>query len=105
MAKRTRREFLEDSMFATAAAVAATSSTQLLAEEKQSNSANEKLGVAVVGVRGRGNSHIGAFAGRKDTEVLYICDADRDVGKGRIKKVADKQGPRAEIRRRHSQDP
>ena len=51
MSKRNRRQFLEDSMFAAAATVAAGSAGDLLAEEeKPSKSPNEKLGVAVVGV-------------------------------------------------------
>jgi predicted dehydrogenase len=90
--KRNRRQFLEDSMVATAAAMAAGSAPTLLAEENQSSSPNEKLGVAVVGVRGRGGSHIGAFAGRKDTEVLYLCDADREIGGRRVEEVAKRQG-------------
>ncbi|MBT7790639.1 MAG: AAA domain-containing protein, partial [Calditrichaeota bacterium] len=36
--------------------------------------------------------HIGAFAGRKDTEILYICDADRDVGARRAAEVGKRQG-------------
>ncbi|QDU94647.1 Gfo/Idh/MocA family protein [Lignipirellula cremea] len=94
MSKRTRRQFLEDSMFATAAAVAASSGGSLLAaeEEKQSSSPNERLNVAVVGVRGRGNTHIGAFAGRKDTEITYIVDPDQEVGASRVKEVEKKQG-------------
>ena len=92
MSKRNRRQFLEDSMFATAAAVAATSPNALFAaDDQQSRSPNEKLGVAVVGVRGRGNSHLGAFAGRKDTEVLYVCDVDRDVGGRRAEQVAKRR--------------
>lgn len=93
MSKRNRRQFLEDSMLTAAAAVAAGSSGELLAEEEtQSKSPNEKLGVAVVGVRGRGGSHIGAFAGRKDTEVLYIVDADREIGGNRAAEVEKRQG-------------
>ena len=92
MPKRTRRQFLEDSMFAAASAVTAGSASELLAAgSKQSTSAVEKLGVAVVGVRGRGGSHIGAFAGRKDTEVLYICDVDTEVGERRVKETARRQ--------------
>ncbi len=94
MAKRTRRQFLEDSMFAAAAAAAVGSASPLLADESepQSSSPNERLSVAVVGVRGRGGSHISAFAGRKDTEVTYICDADRDIGMQRAKEVGKRQG-------------
>ena len=91
--RRTRREFLEDSMFAAAGAVAVTSAgTAFAAEEAQSKSPNERLNVAVVGVKGRGGSHIGAFAGRKDTMITYICDADSDIGQGRAKEVAKRQG-------------
>lgn len=93
MSRRNRREFLEDSMFAAAAAVAASAVPSTMANAiEQSASPNERLGVAVVGVRGRGGSHIGAFAGRKDTEILYICDADRDIGEKRAEEVARRQG-------------
>jgi len=93
MSKRTRRQFLEDSMLAAASAVTAGSASELLGvESPQSSSAIEKLGAAVVGARGRGSTHIGAFAGRKDTEVLYVCDADSDVGERRAKETAKRQG-------------
>jgi predicted dehydrogenase len=96
MSNRSRRQFLEDSMFAAAAAVAAGTAPQLLAaeEEPQSKSPNERLGVAVVGVRGRGGSHIGAFAGRRDTEILYVCDVDEEVGNRRSTEIGKRQGGR-----------
>ncbi|HTN74564.1 MAG TPA: Gfo/Idh/MocA family oxidoreductase [Pirellulaceae bacterium] len=96
MSKRTRREFLESSMLVAAAAVAANSTGRLLAAEDApvAKSANDKLGVAVVGVNGRGGSHIGAFAGRPDTEILYICDVDRDLGPKRCKEIAKRQNDR-----------
>jgi predicted dehydrogenase len=92
MSRRTRRQFLEDSMFAAAAAVAAGSEPPVLAGERAgSRSALERLGVAVVGVRGRGSSHISAWAGRKDTEVLYVCDVDREVGQRRVVEAGKRQ--------------
>jgi predicted dehydrogenase len=92
MSKRTRREFLEDSMFATAAAVVAGSSGHLLAqEEKQSSSPNERLNVCVVGVNGRGGSHIGAYAGRKDTRITQVCDVDRDIAGKRAEEIGKRQ--------------
>ncbi|WP_425613724.1 Gfo/Idh/MocA family protein [Anatilimnocola sp. NA78] len=92
MSKRNRRQFLEDSMFATAAAVAASSSGQLFAqEEKQSSSPNERLNVVVVGVNGRGGSHIGAFAHRKDTRITHVCDVDRTIGGKRAEEIGKKQ--------------
>ena len=94
MSKKTRREFLEDSMFAAAATVAATSTGTLFAAEEAGAGPNERLNVAVVGVRGRGGSHIGAFAGRRDTQITYICGADRDIGMRRSKEVGKRQGGR-----------
>ena len=55
MSSRNRRQFLEDSMFAAAAAVAAGSGASVFAadEKPKIKGPNEKLGVAVVGsVRG-----------------------------------------------------
>jgi predicted dehydrogenase len=94
MARRNRRQFLEDSMFAAAAAAVATSSGPLLGAdvEPQSKSPNERLNVAVVGVKGRGGSHIGAWAGRKDTLITYIVDVDRTIGPQRVAEIAKRQG-------------
>lgn len=97
MTQFSRRRFLEDSLIATTAALAAGSlANSAFAEEKeaQSTSPNEKLAVAVIGVNGRGTSHLGAFAGRKDTEVTIICDADKNVGERRCEEVAKKQDGR-----------
>jgi len=79
MTELSRRRFLEQGL-------AAAATTGVLfphvagAEEKPSRSANEKLSVAVIGVRGRGQSHIRAFAARPDCQVTHVCDADRVIG-------------------------
>lgn len=91
MPKFTRRRFLEDSMFAVAAAAAASQVPQALAMTSKPVSANEKLGVAVVGVRSRGGSHISGYVGDPRTDVLYIVDPDEKVGRGRAEQVAEKQ--------------
>jgi predicted dehydrogenase len=91
MARFSRRRFLEDSLLA-AAAAAAMPATSVFAGEKQSSSPNEKLGVAVVGCGGQGNSHLSAYASRKDTEVLYVVDPDEKIGGQRVEAVAKKQG-------------
>ena len=92
-----RRRFLEDSMFATAAAVGMGAAGSLFAaeekkEEAKAVSANDKLNVAVVGVNGRGGSHIGGFTARKDTPITWIVDADEAVGQKRVEAIAKKQG-------------
>ncbi|MBI3407256.1 MAG: Gfo/Idh/MocA family oxidoreductase [Planctomycetes bacterium] len=41
--------------------------------------ANERLNVAVIGVRGRGVDHITGFAGRHNCVVSHMCDCDTNV--------------------------
>src|SRR5205814_1205773 len=95
MSRKNRRQFLEDSMFAAAAAAMAGSSPQLFAQEQQpTKSANERLSVAVVGVNGRGSSHINAYAGRKDnkeTMITYVVDVDSQIGNKRCDEIEKKQ--------------
>ena len=92
MRRVDRRRFLEETMLATAAVIGAGPAGQLVAQEKQSTSPNEKLSVAVVGVRGRGSAHANAFVDRADCEVTYICDADEAVAPGVAKRIGEKQG-------------
>ncbi len=81
MTRQTRREFLENSMLAAAAAAMTGSGLVSTARaDEQSSSPNERLRVAVLGVNGRGASHLGGFAGRRDCEVVAVCDPDEEVG-------------------------
>lgn len=81
MSRFSRRDFLEDSLFAAAAAAMASGlSRPAVAQEKQSSSPNEKLRVAVVGVNGRGGSHVAGFGKRQDCEIAAIVDVDATVG-------------------------
>jgi predicted dehydrogenase len=94
MAFRNRRQFLEESMLAAAAAVSAQSGASAWAADEQpaTDSPNEKLGVAVVGCGGRGSDHLKDFAKRKGTEVLYVVDVDDNIANARAKAVAEMQG-------------
>jgi len=80
MGQINRREFLQQTVFA--AAAAAGPSRMLIAAEggAQSTSPNERLSVAVIGVRSRGGDHAKAFESRADCLISYICDADAKVG-------------------------
>lgn len=80
MRRVDRRRFLAQTMLTAAAAATAGPAGNLLGQDKQSNSPNEKLSVGVIGVNGRGAAHANAFASRADCTVTYICDADRTVG-------------------------
>jgi predicted dehydrogenase len=99
MHDQSRRRFLEQSMLA-AAATAGLGASEVLAakkkkEEPQSKvSANEELSVAIVGVNGRGKSHMSGFGGRNGCVVTHICDADEKVGQARAEEMSKKQGGR-----------
>lgn len=74
----SRRLFLEESLLAAAAMAAVPAVAAEVAP--QSKSPNERLNVAVLGVRSRGGAHVKAYAARKDCQITYICDADAAVG-------------------------
>ena len=75
-----------------AAALAAPTPPEVWGDaETSSRSALDQLGVAVVGARGRGNTHLGFFAGRRDVRVLYVCDVDARVRETRVAQVARRQ--------------
>jgi predicted dehydrogenase len=94
MSHRNRRQFLEDSMFAAAAAGVGVSDPFWSVDERAIRSPNERLSVAVLGLRGRGNTHIGTLAGRGDTLITYVCDPDRLLGQRRASEVAKRQAGR-----------
>ncbi len=89
----SRREFINRSAIL-AAAAASTSSAIALDKPATASSrgANDKLRVAVVGVHGRGMSHVGGFLGKNNCEITTICDADEAVIGRAMKQVEGKQG-------------
>ncbi|MFN0199794.1 MAG: Gfo/Idh/MocA family oxidoreductase, partial [Planctomycetaceae bacterium] len=100
MYRTSRREFLEQSMLAAAAAVATTSVGRSASAEEEkaaegSDSPSEVLRVAQLGVNGQGSGHLGQWIGRKGCEVVAIVDPDESVGqtKGveRIEKESGKK--------------
>ena len=64
----TRRRFLGSSAAAILAAGTMTKGKVF--------GANEKLGVCVMGIGGRGGSHINGFSASQDSEVVALCDVD-----------------------------
>lgn len=84
MTRYSRRRFLGNSL----AAAAAVSVAPYIAKAQNPN---DTLGIAVVGVRGRGGEHLKAYVGDPRTTVLYVVDVDEKVGQGRCEQVAQKQ--------------
>lgn len=77
MLKISRRQFLEDAVLL--AAAAAVPAPLFAASAGRKVGPNDKIRVAVVGFNGRGMSHIGAFVGMEDVEVVALCDPDKAV--------------------------
>jgi predicted dehydrogenase len=89
----SRREFLERSMFATAAASLAGSPGLFAAEEEADPNA-KKFRVAVVGVKGRGGAHIQGFGERKDCEIAALVDVDETMANTQADAIEKKTGKR-----------
>lgn len=90
----SRREFLERSALLSAAAATLSTSSVTLADTKPvaTRGANDKLRVAVVGVNGRGMSHVGGFLGKNNCEITTVCDCDEAVIGKAMKAIEGKQG-------------
>lgn len=72
MAEMTRRNFLRTG----------TAGAAMIAGTMASGSvwgANERIGVVVCGVNGRGGSHIGGFTDSPYSEVVALCDVDKNI--------------------------
>lgn len=75
----TRREFLDNSILAAAAALAARAPASA-AEEKTAarapSSPNDRVRVAVIGVNGQGGGHLNEWLKLPDVELVAVCDCD-----------------------------
>jgi predicted dehydrogenase len=93
MSRYSRRRFLGQSLTAAAAVCAAP-------YVGRAQQPNEQLGVAVVGVRGQGNSHISQYLDDPRTVIRYVVDIDEKVGQQRAAEIESKQ----QFRPRHVRD-
>jgi predicted dehydrogenase len=78
MSRLTRRNFLKNTL--------ATAATVTIAGTKSSGKvlgANDTIRVAVAGLNGRGESHVGAFGKMTNVEIAYLVDPDRRTYKKR----------------------
>ena len=76
----------------TASAVAAGG----LAARASADGPNETIRTAVIGVNGRGVTHIGGFMGTPGVKVAVLCDPDRVVLDKRAKELEKKYGVKVE---------
>ncbi len=90
MSRISRRQFTS---FAAVAGVAIASRSSF----SQDVSPNDKVGVAVIGVNGRGGEHIKEFAGDKRVEIRALVDIDDYVGNKKAEMVAELQGHKPQV--------
>jgi predicted dehydrogenase len=89
-----RRDFIKKSMIGTAGI--AIGGVGLSAKSYGSViGANERINVAIVGIRGRGGAHVSGFCGlKKDHNVVIktLCDTDEQFFANRIKTIQERTG-------------
>ena len=81
----TRREFLKGATLAAMGTPYVIASGTLRAEVQPA--ASDRIQVAAIGVRARGNSLMEEVLKRDDAQVVAICDVDAKVRDGRVKNV------------------
>ena len=85
MAKFTRRSFLEHSLAVAAAGLAAANRVRGSSVADQSNqaasptSANERIGIAIIGLHGRGKDHLDAYTFDDRVAIVALCDIDHGM--------------------------
>jgi len=95
----TRRQFVERSLAAGLGMTLAgchEPGGQAVSPTSQIRGANEDIRVAVVGINGRGGSHIGAFGGMKGVRLVALCDVDRKVLDNKAAAFEKKYGRKVE---------
>ncbi|HKX31913.1 MAG TPA: Gfo/Idh/MocA family oxidoreductase [Blastocatellia bacterium] len=69
-----RRDFIKSSV-----AVSAAAATLGFNIKASAGSPNDTIRVAVVGLRGQGNAHLGAYSRMPNVEVAALCDVDESI--------------------------
>ena len=83
-----RRRFLEGTSSVAGAAAVGT----VLSSPVSGRSANDRVTVCVMGVRGRGGSLLTTFTSLPDVDIKYVCDLDENVLNARTAQVEAKRG-------------
>ncbi|GIW97381.1 MAG: NADH-dependent dehydrogenase [Pirellulaceae bacterium] len=99
MTKQSRRSFLRRSVVAggTSAAMLPTYGVHSQEQPAEGNSALSQVNVAILGVNGRGGSHIEEMLRADGATITYICDVDSGVGNKRADAVGEQQGKRPQM--------
>jgi predicted dehydrogenase len=97
MSKLTRRALLDEAFFAAALGGAALLLPEPARAERRPARAPERVRIAVVGVRGRGQEHIRAYSSLPDAEVVAVCDVDSTEVQKAAATIEKRTGKRPEV--------
>jgi len=87
-ARSSRRTFLEQSLLTAAAALVPLAPASAVRRRRR-RWPDQRIRLGVIGVRGRGRAHIGAFKSSPDCEVVALCDVDEGVIEPAMKAVPE----------------
>src|SRR6056297_293939 len=91
--RRDRRTFLKTtSMTAGSLIIMGTKATAGI------KGANDRVRIAVAGLNGRGQSHIGGWMGSENTQIAYAIDPDHKVLANRMKSIESRTDGKFETR-------
>jgi len=90
----SRREFLKTGAMAGAVGLSAFSGITFITNPERVFGANDRVRVAVCGLRGRGNDHIHAFANLPNATLGALCDVDENILDQRLAEVEKMGKPR-----------
>ncbi|HEU4753610.1 MAG TPA: Gfo/Idh/MocA family oxidoreductase, partial [Armatimonadota bacterium] len=101
MSKLTRRELLEDALWAaTVAATAGAAQGRVWAQQANPGrkiGPNDQVRIAVIGVRGRGRDHLAGYAKLPDVQIAAVCDTDLNVVPDALKIVTKAGRPEPKV--------
>src|SRR5215470_13204584 len=91
--RASRRDFIK----VTGAGVAGAALATTTSGYSRILGANDRVRVAVCGVRGRGNDHIHGYSRVPNTEIAALCDVDENVLNQRLGEVEKRGLPRPKL--------
>lgn len=54
--------------------------------------ANDRVNLAVIGIRGQGNGHIGGFGRIENVQIAALCDVDENLFADRVQQIQERNG-------------
>ncbi len=85
----TRRQFIKNTAITTAGIITAPN---IIAAASERTPANERIGIGVIGLGGRGREVMNVFLAQPDTQVLAVCDVIRERREAGRDQVNQKYG-------------